>query len=228
MALPGTGQSLFESYESSYCTASTGISDALAALSSLPLRALMFFPSILYPCALTESSLPFFSLQTNDKTRPSNLIKTSEMQNRLYVLFIVNIGVIHTQHTHRPHPASLFPRPQLQRLDMEARSAPAEQSRAMLQKVKEYRADIKKLKDDVKRAATGSTPTAAGGSALARAELGLADDYYQTSAGQRDRLLSATERLGKTSERIQQGRQQLIETEVRFLVSVPLLLLLLL
>ena len=111
---------------------------------------------------------------------------------------------------------------------MEARSAPAEQSRAMLQKVKEYRADIKKLKDDVKRAATGSTPTAAGGSALARAELGLADDYYQTSAGQRDRLLSATERLGKTSERIQQGRQQLIETEVRFLVSVPLLLLLLL
>jgi hypothetical protein len=39
--------------------------------------------------------------------------------------------------------------------------------------------------------------------------LGLGDDYYQTSAGQRDRLLTSTERLGKTSERIQQGRQQL-------------------
>jgi hypothetical protein len=48
-----------------------------------------------------------------------------------------------------------------------------------------------------------------------RAELGLGDDYYQTSAGQRDRLLSATDRLGKTGERIQQGRQQLLETEVR-------------
>lgn len=50
-----------------------------------------------------------------------------------------------------------------------------------------------------------------------RAELGLTDDYYQTSAGQRERLLSATERLNKTSDRIQQGRQQLIETEVSFI-----------
>jgi vesicle transport through interaction with t-SNAREs protein 1 len=47
-----------------------------------------------------------------------------------------------------------------------------------------------------------------------RAELGLTDDYAQTSAGQRERLLSATERLNKTSDRIQQGRQQLVETEV--------------
>jgi len=48
-----------------------------------------------------------------------------------------------------------------------------------------------------------------------RAELGLADDYYETSAGQRDRLLSATDRLSKTSDRIQQGRAQLLQTEVR-------------
>lgn len=48
-----------------------------------------------------------------------------------------------------------------------------------------------------------------------RAELGLMDDYYQTSAGQRERLLQATDRLDKTSNRIQQGRQQLLETEVR-------------
>ena len=101
---------------------------------------------------------------------------------------------------------------QLQRLDMEARSAFADQSRPQLQKVKEYRADLKKLKEDIKRAATGGP---VGGASLARAELGLAEDYYQTSAGQRERLLSSTERLGKTSERIQQGRQQLLETEVR-------------
>jgi hypothetical protein len=48
-----------------------------------------------------------------------------------------------------------------------------------------------------------------------RTELGLGDDYYQTSAGQRERLLHATDRLDKTSGRIQQGRQQLLETEVR-------------
>lgn len=98
---------------------------------------------------------------------------------------------------------------QLQRLDMEARSAPPDKSNALLQKVKEYRADISKLKDDVKRASTASFLESD-----ARAELGLSDSYYETSAGQRERLLSATDRLSKTSERIQQGRRQLLETEV--------------
>lgn len=36
----------------------------------------------------------------------------------------------------------------------------------------------------------------------------------QTSAGQRERLLTATDRINKTGDRIQQGRQQLLETEV--------------
>jgi vesicle transport through interaction with t-SNAREs 1 len=101
----------------------------------------------------------------------------------------------------------------LQRLDMEARSAPPDRARPMLAKVKEYRADLAKLREDVRRAAAASP--ADGG----RAELGLSDDYYQTSAGQRDRLLSATDRLGKTGERIQQGRQHLLETEVRISTS---------
>jgi vesicle transport through interaction with t-SNAREs 1 len=94
---------------------------------------------------------------------------------------------------------------------MEARSAPLDQSRPLLQKVKDYRADLGKLKDDVKRAAAAGPPPMA-----ARAELGLADSYYDTSAGQRDRLLTATERLGRTSERLHTGRQQLLETEVRW------------
>ena len=54
-----------------------------------------------------------------------------------------------------------------------------------------------------------------GGFRYCRAELGLGDDYYQTSAGQREKLLQGTDRLDKTSNRIQQGRQQLLETEVR-------------
>lgn len=51
--------------------------------------------------------------------------------------------------------------------------------------------------------------------AAARAELGLGDNYYSTSAGQRERMLAATERLQKTSDRLQVGKQQLAETEVR-------------
>lgn len=99
---------------------------------------------------------------------------------------------------------------QLQRMDMEARSYSPDQARQLLQKVKEYKADLAALKEKSRRAAAG-----AGGGPEARAELGLAGDYFQTSAGQRDRLLTATDRLNKTSDRIQQGRQQLHETEVR-------------
>lgn len=78
----------------------------------------------------------------------------------------------------------------------------------MLQ-VREYKADLAKLQESSK-AAVGS----ASGGASARAELGLADDYGQTSAGQRERLLQTTDKMSKTGERITQGRQQLLETEV--------------
>ncbi|KAL6781969.1 VTI1B [Auxenochlorella protothecoides x Auxenochlorella symbiontica] len=94
----------------------------------------------------------------------------------------------------------------LQRLDIEARSLPPVTSRALLQKLKDYKADIAKLRSDAKTAGTSSVES--------RAELGLGNEYFQTSAGQRDRLLTATDRLGKTSDRIQAGRQQLLETEV--------------
>ena len=52
------------------------------------------------------------------------------------------------------------------------------------------------------------------GGAAARAELGLADNYYDTSAGQRERMLKTTDKLDKTGDRITQGRAQLAETEV--------------
>lgn len=61
------------------------------------------------------------------------------------------------------------------------------------------------------------------GSAAARAELGLADNYYDTSAGQRERVLKTTEKLDKTGDRITQGRAQLAETEVS-LSLIPFLL----
>lgn len=44
---------------------------------------------------------------------------------------------------------------QLQRLDMEARSCPSDQSRAALQKVKDYKSDLAKLRSDISKAAAG-------------------------------------------------------------------------
>lgn len=94
------------------------------------------------------------------------------------------------------------------RMEMEARSFSAERSRQLLVKVKDYKADLAKLREN---AATASSQ--ASGGAAARAELGLADDYSSTSAGQRERMLKSTDQMAKTGERIQQGRAQLLETE---------------
>lgn len=96
----------------------------------------------------------------------------------------------------------------IKRMDMEARSLPADRARGLTSKVKEYKADIASLREQLKQAAA-----TAGASDAARAELGLGGDYYSTSAGQRDRMLQSTERLQKTSERLQLGKQQLAETE---------------
>eukprot|EP00775_Hariotina_reticulata_P010085 gene10085-10240_t len=96
----------------------------------------------------------------------------------------------------------------IKRLDMEARSLAPEKSRGLLNKVKEYKADLQSLKEQLKQAAAGLSDSDA-----ARAELGLGDSYYSTSAGQRERMLAATERMQKTSDRLQVGKQQLAETE---------------
>jgi Vesicle transport v-SNARE protein N-terminus len=100
---------------------------------------------------------------------------------------------------------------QIKRMDMEARSLAADASRSLSSKVREYRADLASLREQLKAAAAGALD----GDAAARAELGLGDSYYSSSAGQRDRMLAATERLQKTSDRLQHGKQQLAETEVR-------------
>lgn len=96
-------------------------------------------------------------------------------------------------------------------MDMEARSSSGDGTREMLTKIKEYRADLGKLKDEA-RALSSNAAAAAD-----RAELGLGDDYLTTSAGQRERLLKTTDRMQMTSDRIKQGRTQLLETEVRLL-----------
>lgn len=76
--------------------------------------------------------------------------------------------------------------------------------------VREYRADVAKLRERAREAAAADS-----GGAAARAELGLGDDWAASNAGQRDRMLRSTERLEQTGDRIKQGRQQLLETEAR-------------
>jgi vesicle transport through interaction with t-SNAREs protein 1 len=76
--------------------------------------------------------------------------------------------------------------------------------------VREYKADVAKLRERAREAAAADS-----GGAAARAELGLGDDWAASNAGQRDRMLRSTERLEQTGDRIKQGRQQLLETEAR-------------
>lgn len=102
----------------------------------------------------------------------------------------------------------------LQRMDMEARSAtPQSASSALIRKVKDYRRDYQTLLLDVRKAAQ-SDMCGVGNEGAHRAELGLSG--YKTEAQQqRDRLLTATDRLEQTGGRIREGRKQLLETEVR-------------
>ena len=68
-----------------------------------------------------------------------------------------------------------------------------------------------------RRAAAGHSLLPVGqesGGAAARAELGLGGNFSTSSAGQRERMLGATGKLQQTGDRITQGRQQLLETEV--------------
>jgi len=111
----------------------------------------------------------------------------------------------------------------LQRMDMEARSAtPQSASMALVKKVKDYKRDHQTLLMDVRAAGRGASSRGGGGGAGAdsvenRAELGLSG--YKTEAQQqRDRMLTATDRLEQTGERIREGRKQLLETEVRVFV----------
>ena len=84
--------------------------------------------------------------------------------------------------TEQPSPASSCPASHLQikRMQMEARSFSQDKSQQLLRKVKDYQADLRKISDDFKQAQGGG-----GGGAAARAELGLSDNYYDTSAGER-------------------------------------------
>ena len=93
---------------------------------------------------------------------------------------------------------------QIKRMQMEARSFSQDKSQQLLRKVKDYQADLRKISDDFTQAQGG-----AGGGAAARAELGLSDNYYDTSAGGRWGQGRAVREAGK---QLQQGCSRVGQT----------------
>ena len=91
-------------------------------------------------------------------------------------------------------------------MQMEARSFSQDKSQQLLRKVKDYQADLRKISDDFKQAQGG-----AGGSAAARAELGLSDNYYDTSAGGR---WGQGRALGEAGRQLQQRCHRVGQTEM--------------
>ena len=98
----------------------------------------------------------------------------------------------------------------VRRMDLEARSLPQDKKAPLLAKLREYKADLKGLKDGLKKAEQSS----GGGGDAARAELGLGgEDWNGSSVAQRERLQQTTNRIARTGDRIKQSKTTLLETE---------------
>lgn len=109
----------------------------------------------------------------------------------------------------------IFPSPlthslinQVKNMDMEARSLPPALGQPLMSKVKNYKEDLTALKEKSRNAVTAA-PT---GDA-ARAELGLAGDYYSTSAGQREKMLTATQKLENSSQNLTYAQSVIDEAQ---------------
>ncbi|KAG2438923.1 hypothetical protein HYH02_010717 [Chlamydomonas schloesseri] len=96
----------------------------------------------------------------------------------------------------------------IKKMDNEARSVAPDRQKQLQNKVKEYKADLASLKEQLQKARSTTSDFEAG-----RAELGLGMDYASSSAAQRDRMLSATAKLEQSDERLKQGKALLAETE---------------
>mmetsp|Transcript_34533 Transcript_34533/g.41741 ORF Transcript_34533/g.41741 Transcript_34533/m.41741 type:complete len:224 (+) Transcript_34533:293-964(+) len=99
----------------------------------------------------------------------------------------------------------------IRRMDLEARSLPSTAKTPLLTKLREYKNELAKLKRESKKAAASTEGDR--DELLSRAELGGSSSGASSSAQQRERLLLATDRVRATGDRIQQGKQTLLETE---------------
>ncbi|CAI0431672.1 unnamed protein product [Linum tenue] len=97
----------------------------------------------------------------------------------------------------------------IRKMDLEARSLPPNVKAVLLAKLREYKSDLNNLKSEVKRIASGDLNAAARDELL---ESGLSD-AVTASADHRSRLMTSTERLNQSDERIKDSRRTMLETE---------------
>ncbi|MBA0671543.1 hypothetical protein Goklo_025347 [Gossypium klotzschianum] len=97
----------------------------------------------------------------------------------------------------------------IRKMDLEARSLQPNVKAVLLAKLREYKSDLNNLKSEVKRIASGNLNPAARDELL---ESGMVD-ALTASADQRSRLMTTTERLNQSSDRIKDSRRTMLETE---------------
>ncbi|XP_047321880.1 vesicle transport v-SNARE 12-like isoform X2 [Impatiens glandulifera] len=96
----------------------------------------------------------------------------------------------------------------IRKMDLEARSLQPSLKAVLLAKLREYKADLNKLKKEATKASLFNVND----SRDELLESGMAD-AHTASASQRDRLVMSTERLNQSSERIKESRRTAFETE---------------
>ncbi|XVE91543.1 hypothetical protein REPUB_Repub01dG0018800 [Reevesia pubescens] len=97
----------------------------------------------------------------------------------------------------------------IRKMDLEARSLQPGIKATLLAKLREYKADLNKLKREFKRISSPNANQAAHDELL---ESGMADTH-SVSAEQRERLSMSVERVNQSSERIKESRRTILETE---------------
>eukprot|EP00899_Mesostigma_viride_P016711 jgi/Mesvir1/25040/Mv16979-RA.1 len=100
----------------------------------------------------------------------------------------------------------------LKRMDLEARSLPANIKTGYISKVRDKDAALQTTKRDAKRAETGTSNADARADLLeaARRDALL---YSNSSTDQRAALLATTDRIKSSGERLKEGKRALLETE---------------
>ncbi|CAM6088451.1 unnamed protein product [Calypogeia fissa] len=97
----------------------------------------------------------------------------------------------------------------IRRMDLEARNLPPTQKATLLAGLRAHKADLTNLKREAKKTLAARDGFAARDELLER---GMADSDT-LSADQRARLLTATERLNQSGDRIKDSKRALLETE---------------
>jgi len=102
----------------------------------------------------------------------------------------------------------------VRRMDLEARSVsdPAVKT-PMLNKLRDYKSELAKLKRDAREASAKAAETDARDELLNTAERGNAAGASDGGMSGRGQAMETTERLARTGERIKDSRRSLLETE---------------